>query len=199
VKYRFPFLSSVLVSLFVGLSWAQAPKDTGTDAGPNTDAGDLPDAAIADDAGPVVDAAGPPVVLEPVDAGQTIWTSCVERLPDGATRPKMTEVLNGRGLSGHAATLEITIVHGKGEVVMPGGFQVERGSDAYKALEKLGLFFQTPPEEPGRPSPPTNPKDPRRQRRKSPWLSCPCRKKAVGTTWCFRPCQSRSPEPAAKR
>jgi hypothetical protein len=144
VKHRLPLLSSifssVLVTLFVGLSWAQDPQDAGT----NSDAADAPDATIADDAGAVVDAAGPPVVLEPIDAGQTIWASCAERLPDGATRPKMTEVLNGRGLSGHAATLEITIVHGKGEVVMPGGFQVERGSDAYKALEEAGFVLPDP-------------------------------------------------------
>lgn len=144
MKYRLTLLASILASLVVRLSWAQDPKDTRTDAGTNLDAGDLPDAAVVTDAGPDLDAAVPPVVLEPVDAGQTIWTSCSERLPDGATRPKMTELLNGRGLSGHAATLEITILHGKGEVVMPGGFQVERGSDAYKALEEAGFVIPDP-------------------------------------------------------
>lgn len=140
MKYRLSLLASVLASLVVGLSWAQDPQD----AGAPVDAGEVLDAAADVDAGPDLDAASPPVVLEPVDAGQTIWTSCSERLPDGATRPKMTEILNGRGLSGHAATLEITIVHGKGEVVMPGGFQVERGSDAYKALEEAGFVLPDP-------------------------------------------------------
>lgn len=144
MKYRLPLLTSVCAILVVGLSWAQDPQNTGNDAGTNTDAGDPADAAPGTDAGPELDAAGPPVVLEPVDAGQTIWTSCSERFPDGANRPKMNETFYGRGLSGHAATLEITILHGKGEVVMPGGFQVERGSDAYKALEEAGFVIPDP-------------------------------------------------------
>jgi hypothetical protein len=53
-------------------------------------------------------------------------------------------LLNSRGLSGHKATLEITIVHGKGEIVMPGGFHVDRGSDAYKALDEAGFVLPDP-------------------------------------------------------
>ncbi len=123
MNHRLIFLGFVAASsLMVGLSLAQDPPDAGT----------VPDTQALPNAGDVP------------DAGQSTWASCVERVPDGATRPKLTEVLNGRGLSGHAATLEITIVHGKGEIVMPGGFHVERGSDAYKALDEAGFVLPDP-------------------------------------------------------
>ncbi len=96
-------------------------------------------------------ASGLAVAQDPPDAGQALpdagertWASCVERVPDGATRPKLTELLYSRGTSGHAATLEITVKHGKGEIVMPGGFRVDRGSDAYKALEEAGFVIPDP-------------------------------------------------------
>lgn len=114
--------------LMVGLSLAQDPLDAGT----------LPDASA------IVNPPLSPQTTEIPDAGQTTWASCVERVPDGATRPKVTELLNSRGLSGHKATLEITIVHGKGEIVMPGGFHVDRGSDAYKALDEAGFVLPDP-------------------------------------------------------
>lgn len=127
MNHRFAFLSMALtVSLGAGLSWAQEPADAGVDAAT------VPDTRV------------PLAPVDLADAGVSTWASCVERVPDGATRPKMTEVLYGRGLSGHAATLEITIVHGKGEIVMPGGFHVERGSDAYKALEEAGFVLPDP-------------------------------------------------------
>lgn len=80
---------------------------------------------------------------DPPDAG-TVWASCVERLPDGATRPKLTEVFPNRGTSGWAAPLEITVVHGKGETVMPSGMAASRSSDAYKALEEAGFVLPDP-------------------------------------------------------
>ncbi|HRI71695.1 MAG TPA: hypothetical protein PK156_46000, partial [Polyangium sp.] len=129
MKHGFVVLAMALgAPLVAGLSWAQDPPD----AGSVVDAGTVPDTNV------------PPPPQTAPDGGASIWASCVERVPDGVTRPKMTEVLNGRGLSGHAATLEITIVHGKGEIVMPGGFHVERGSDAYKALEEAGFVIPDP-------------------------------------------------------
>ncbi|MRG95314.1 hypothetical protein [Polyangium spumosum] len=78
------------------------------------------------------------------DAGARVWASCVERVPEGASRPKITETFPERGTSGWAAPLEITVVHGKGETVMPGGFRVERASDSYKALEEAGFVVPDP-------------------------------------------------------
>jgi len=78
------------------------------------------------------------------DAGARVWASCVERVPDGASRPKITESFPERGTSGWAAALEVTVVHGKGETVMPGGFHADRGSDAHKALEEAGFVLPDP-------------------------------------------------------
>jgi len=88
----------------------------------------------------------PAAAQDPPDAGppQQVWASCVERVPEGASRPKVTEAFPERGTSGWAAPLEITVVHGKGETVMPGGFQASRGSDAYKALEDAGFVLPDP-------------------------------------------------------
>lgn len=129
MKHRLIVLSFALGASFAaGLSWAQDPLDAGADI----DAAAVPDINV------------PPAPTDALDGGQSILASCVERVPDGVTRPKMNEVLYGRGLSGHVAKLEITIVHGKGEIVMPGGFHVERGSDAYKALEEAGFVLPDP-------------------------------------------------------
>jgi hypothetical protein len=119
VNARLVFLATAVTAFLVaGLSWGQ----------------DLLDAGDVQDAGSLADAGEAP----------RTWVSCVERVPDGATRPKLTDLLNGRGISGHVATLEITIVHGKGEIVMPGGFRVDRGTDAYKALEEAGFVLPDP-------------------------------------------------------
>ncbi|UQA62580.1 hypothetical protein [Polyangium aurulentum] len=87
--------------------------------------------------------AGPVDTQDLGDAGR-VWASCVERVPEGARRPEMKEAFPESGLSGYAASLELTIVHGKGETVMPGGFRVQRGSDAEKALEASGFVLPDP-------------------------------------------------------
>lgn len=78
---------------------------------------------------------------EPKGAGQ-IWASCAEHLPKGAARPEVTEVFPQKGLSGYAAELQISVVHGKGETVLPDGFRIQKQSDAAKALE--GAHFTIP-------------------------------------------------------
>ena len=77
---------------------------------------------------------------EPPDAGR-ISLSCVEHVPKGATRPEIKESFPDRGFSGYAATLEITMTHGKGETVLPEGFKVQGGSDAARALEAAGFVI----------------------------------------------------------
>jgi len=75
-----------------------------------------------------------------LDAGaKTTWASCVEHLPQGATRPQITEVFASRGLSGYAVSLEVTVKHGKGETVLPEGFKVQSASDAARALQAAGF------------------------------------------------------------
>jgi hypothetical protein len=70
--------------------------------------------------------------------------SCQEHVPAGATRPKIDEKFPDRGTAGYAADLELTVVHGKGETVLPGGFRVATGSDAAKALAIWGFALPDP-------------------------------------------------------
>lgn len=70
--------------------------------------------------------------------------TCIERLPEGRARPKLTESIANQGISGHAQLLKLTIEHGPGETVLPSGFRLEPGSDEYKALESSHFFLPDP-------------------------------------------------------
>lgn len=63
---------------------------------------------------------------------------CVDIVPPGATRPKVTDTLPERGTSGWAATLSVEIEHGKGETVLPSGLQLQSSADAMKDLKSEG-------------------------------------------------------------
>ncbi len=78
------------------------------------------------------------------DAGAKIWSSCAEYLPKGATRPQLEAHLPTRSLSGYAVPLVVIVTHGRGETVMPGGFRIQRGSDAMRALEESGWVIPEP-------------------------------------------------------
>ncbi len=64
---------------------------------------------------------------------------CVERIPTGKERPKFTEKIASRAVSGHALTLEVVLDHGKGETVLPTGFHLLSDSAEAKALEREGF------------------------------------------------------------
>jgi hypothetical protein len=49
-----------------------------------------------------------------------------------------------RATSGYASVLQITIDHGKGETVLPHGFQVQSSGDAARALGEAGFHFPDP-------------------------------------------------------
>jgi len=82
--------------------------------------------------------ASPDVPLNPASG------TCEERVPAGKDRPKLTEKAPTRGTSGHALTLSLTVEHGKGETVLPGGFQPQGDSTEWRALERAGLFVPDP-------------------------------------------------------
>lgn len=84
-------------------------------------------------------------------SGKQVWAPCIENVPRGAARPELTETFPERGLSGHAASLQITLKHGKGENVLPEGFKIQTASDAARALALAG--FALPDQNGG--SPPT--------------------------------------------
>ncbi len=76
--------------------------------------------------------------------------TCVEHIPEGKARPEVRESFPERGTSGHHAVLEVEVVHGLGERVLPGPLQIRADSDAVKALEARG-FIVPDAKGPGRP------------------------------------------------
>ena len=70
-----------------------------------------------------------------------VFGSCVEHIPKGASKPELEEKLTEKGFAGYAVDLEVTVTHGKGETVLPDGFNVQRGSDAAIALNQAGFVI----------------------------------------------------------
>ncbi|MGC4093936.1 MAG: hypothetical protein QM756_39725 [Polyangiaceae bacterium] len=68
-------------------------------------------------------------------------SACIERVPEGKARPKLTETIASRGVTGHALLLKLEIEHGPGETVLPSGIGIQSGSDEYKALEAAHFFL----------------------------------------------------------
>ncbi|HEX5099391.1 MAG TPA: hypothetical protein VFV94_07810 [Polyangiaceae bacterium] len=100
---------------------------------------------------PLLSATPPPPVLSPSAAGSALPSlptsgsgTCREHIPEGKTRPKLTESAPARGQSGHALTLALTLEHGKGETVLPGGFQAQSDDPNIRALERAGLYLPDP-------------------------------------------------------
>jgi hypothetical protein len=85
----------------------------------------------------------PPSASAMADAAKT-GASCAEHVPPGATRPEIREAFPRKGLSGYAASLEVTVVHGKGETVLPEGLKLQKSSDAAGALEAAGFIIPEP-------------------------------------------------------
>ncbi|MFO7178345.1 MAG: hypothetical protein DIU78_006575 [Pseudomonadota bacterium] len=108
--------------------------------------------SAAGSAAPAASAA-PPASAAPTapdDKGKGASSTCVERLPQGKARPKVTERIAPRATSGHALELELTIEHGIGETVLPSGFRIDPGSDDLKRLESAS-FYLPDPKGPARP------------------------------------------------
>jgi len=87
---------------------------------------------------------GAPTTAPIVDGGvpsQAKVNGCTEVIPQGAGRPDVTDVLPARGRSGYAATLVVTVHHGKGESVLPSGLSLQAHSEATDELRKAGFVF----------------------------------------------------------
>ena len=78
------------------------------------------------------------IVVADAGAGGDVG-GCVESVPKGATRPIISETFPVRGTSGWAATLSVTVRHGKGERVLPAGLDLASAVDAKKYLQKAGF------------------------------------------------------------
>jgi len=85
--------------------------------------------------------AQPTPATQPASAPSAAPTGCIERIPSGRPRPKLTERIANKALSGHLVTLQVTVEHGKGETVFPGGLRLQFEGDAARALEKSGFVL----------------------------------------------------------
>ena len=67
--------------------------------------------------------------------------TCKETFPAGSARPKVTESFPDRGKSGYALVLDVTVMHGKGESILPSGIGSESQGEAMRALEAAGFYL----------------------------------------------------------
>jgi hypothetical protein len=118
------------------LLWLAAPPALADGPAPGAAVAGAIDAGSADPGD--VDAGAEPASA--ADAG-SVWVSCVEKIPVGATRPSMREVFPQRGFSGYAVSLEVTITHGSGETVFPNGIKLQSDESAAKALKEVGFVI----------------------------------------------------------
>jgi len=77
-------------------------------------------------------------------AGASVYGTCLEHVPEGATRPVLVERFPDRGLVGYALPLEITVRHGQGESVLPRGASSERDASALDSLTRSGFELPSP-------------------------------------------------------
>jgi hypothetical protein len=75
------------------------------------------------------------------DVASPTWSTCKENVPEGKTRPTFEEKFPAQVPGGHAAVLEVTLTHGKGERVLADAFELQRDSDGAKALRQAGFEF----------------------------------------------------------
>ena len=66
-------------------------------------------------------------------------SGCVETVPKGGQKPVLSETFPPRGTSGWAATLAVTVRHGKGERVLPAGLDLSAAVEAKKYLKTAGF------------------------------------------------------------
>ncbi len=103
--------------------------------------GGAPDAGAPPDAGvpPAAASAAPAPGADNVESA-----SCIEHLPSGKARPKLTETFPEHGLSGHAIPLTVEVEHGKGETVLPHGFSLQGTGDDIRALSRAEFALPDP-------------------------------------------------------
>lgn len=96
--------------------------------------------------GGVAHAQGPAPAPSPPSVGGDTY-GCVESVPEGAQRPAVRDTFPERGTSGWAATLSVTVQHGKGERVLPSGLDLSSAAEAKELLLRAG--FRVPDQKGG--------------------------------------------------
>ncbi|MCU0655535.1 MAG: hypothetical protein MUF64_09675 [Polyangiaceae bacterium] len=135
-------LGAALAAL-AGLALGQPAPPTSASAAPSASTSASAPAASALPAAPAP-ASADPGADGGVDDGGNVYASCVEHIPEGASRPRLVEKFPTVGLAGYALPLEVWIEHGAGETVLPQGFSLQsRGVEA-EALQKSGFMVPSP-------------------------------------------------------
>ncbi len=147
------FGAAALVVTLAPWALAQAPSA----APPRGAAAPASAAPVPASAAPVPASAAPapfvppsPTLSPDADAGGRtgdggpVFNTCVEQIPDGRNAPTLSSTLPSRGKSGWATPLRIVIEHGRGETVLPNGFHVQLGGDAYREIEREGFALPDP-------------------------------------------------------
>ena len=141
-------LSRVLpaVVVLLGAAWAQAQLAAGASSS----------SALADPASAAASQRAAASVPAPSSASSLAARSasapssppppslCTESVPKGKARPRVKETFPERGLVGHEARLKLIIEHGKGETVLPDGFQFQLAGDQLSTLEQSGFMLPDP-------------------------------------------------------
>lgn len=135
-SFALGLVTAPLFGLTAFTALAAGPADAGAIDADQGDAGAI-DPNAAEASAPDLDDPSAP------DAGP-VWISCVEKIPAGAVRPSMRESFPQRGLSGYALNLEVTVTHGGGETVFPGGIKLGSDEAAAKALKEVGFILPNP-------------------------------------------------------
>ena len=134
--FAFLVAGSVLLVIGSALS-APAPKKSRH----GRDGGATDQATQGAPAAPAAAAAASTPGLTPAAPEAPSWVSCSEHVPSGATRPAVKESFPSRATSGYAVPLVVTIEHGKGETVLPQGFQVQSSGVAARSLQEAGFVL----------------------------------------------------------
>ena len=134
-------LAMAVLSMLLAVQAGAAPKKPrhGTGAGATDPAQGAAGAAAGANA--AAGATAPSATPASPPPEEHAWASCTEHIPAGATRPAVKESFPTRALSGYAAPLEVTIEHGKGETVLPQGFQLQASGTAARSLQEAGFVF----------------------------------------------------------
>lgn len=114
-----------------------------------------PDAATSTSAAPSASAAQPPITVPPppppiplpsasASKPAPSFDTCTENIPSGKERPSLAQIMPNRGLAGHAVTLRVTVVHGKGERVLPFGFLNNLTDEQRQQLDVQGFAVPHP-------------------------------------------------------
>ena len=135
---RFAFAALALSGgLFVAALASGAPSGSASAPAP-------PPSALGSGTPPATSAPASGAPLAPSAHPSSADETCVEKVPAGKTRPRVVEEVPSRGVSGHALAIRLIIEHGKGETVLPSGFQAQTQSSELERLSSRGLYLPDP-------------------------------------------------------